>query len=103
MKTFEELRKYDTFRYKKFDILYFKNSIKIIFHFEIDNLSTFETKIEIPVSNPELDKSYIDYLAFNIGLIESISYWKCTCPYHYIIECGSLDKKQEEFFRKIFY
>ena len=103
MKTFEEVKKYDTFRYKKFDVVYLDNIVKIVFYFEIDHLSSFETTLEIPVSNQKLDKDYIRYLAFNIGFIESISYWKCTCPYNYIIECGTIDKRQEEFFRKIFY
>lgn len=103
MKPLKELKKFDTFRYKKYDIIYQDNNAMITFYYEIDQLSTFETKIEIPVSNPKLNQEYVNYLAFHIGLIESISYWKCTCPYHYVIECGSLDKKQEEFFQKIFF
>lgn len=103
MKTLDELKKYDTFRYKKYDIKYEDNLIKIVFYFAIDNLETFEPTLEIPVSNKKIDKDYVNYLVFNIGMIEAISYWKCVCPYNFIIECGYLDEKQEEFFRKIFY
>lgn len=103
MKTLDELKKYDTFRYQKYDIEYLDNVIKIKFYFKIDNLEEFVTKLEIPCSNKELNKEFIEYLVFNIGLVESISYWKCVCSLNYIIECGGIDSKQESFFRKLFY
>ncbi len=103
MKKLEELRKFNTFRYKSYDITYLDNLVKIGFHFMIDGLKDFNPTLEIPMSNKKIDKEYVDYLVFNIGMIEAISYWKCTCPYNFIIECGSLDLKQEQFFRKIFY
>ncbi len=103
MKTLDEVKEYNTFRYKKYDISYVDNLLKILFYFEIDNLKCFKPTLEIPISNKKIDKDYVNYLVFNIGMIEAISYWKCTCSSNFIIECGILDQQQEEFFRKIFY
>ena len=103
MTKLEEFKKFNTFRYIDYEITYLDKLIKIVFHFAIDDLTDFKPSLEIPVSKKDIDKDYIDNLVFNIGMIEAISYWKCVCPYNFIIECGSLDEKQEEFFRKIFY
>lgn len=103
MKTINDLKQYDTFRYKKYQIMYLENSIKVTYFFSIDNLTDFQTELEIPCKNDHLDQNYVSILAFNIGLVESISYWKCTCPHNYIIECGHIDSKQEQFFKKLFY
>ena len=103
MTKLEEFKKFNTFRYIDYEITYLDKLIKIVFHFAIDDLTDFKPSLEIPVSKKDIDKDYVDYLVFNIGMIEAISYWKCVCPYNFIIECGSLDEKQEEFFRKIFY
>ncbi len=99
----EIFKKFDTFRYKKYSVIYENNFAKILFNFSIDNLCEFNPILEIPINNKEINKDYVNYLAFNIGMIEAISYWKCCCPYNFVIECGNLDDKQEEFFKKIFY
>ena len=42
-------------------------------------------------------------IAFHIGLIELISYWKCTCSPNVIIKCGALNEEQKNWFKKLYY
>ena len=42
-------------------------------------------------------------MAFNIGMIELISYWKCACPPKIIIKCGYVDEEQIKFWKKIYF
>ena len=42
-------------------------------------------------------------MAFNMGLVELISYWKCTCSPNVIIEAGGLDEYQINWFKKLYY
>ena len=99
----DEIKKYNTFRYQKYDLTFQDNTIKIVYTFSIDNLCEFKPSLEIPFSNNNLNEDYLHTLAFNIGMIEAISYWKSTCAPNFIIECGSLDSQQQAFFKKIFY
>lgn len=103
MKTLTEIQKYDSFIYDKFNITYKEKTILIEYFYEILNLKKFVHKIEIPVSNKDVDKDYVEKLAFNIGLLELVSYYKLTIAPNIIINCGSITKEQEDFFRKIYF
>lgn len=45
----------------------------------------------------------LEYLVFHVGLIELISYFKCTCSPEVEIRAGFIDKEQIEWFKKIYY
>lgn len=107
MKDFKTLRnKYKEFIYKNYKISENENLIKIEYNFEIPNLEKFTPTIEIEKGNIEftsVNKDYIKNMAFNIGMVELISYWKCVCPKKVIIECGELNKEQINWFKKLYY
>ena len=92
--------KYDTFIYDSFNIEDIGNKYRLIFNFIVPNLTEFHPYIEV-------DKFHIDsfsnYLVFHIGLIELISYWKCTCSKNVIIKAGYIDDDQINWFKKIYY
>ena len=105
-KKFLEFRnKYNTFIYDKYEIIENNDSFQIIYYFEIPNLCNF--KPELIISKKELknnyDKSFLEYLVFNIGMVELISYVKCTCSPNIIINCGYLDDYQINWFKKLYY
>ena len=50
-----------------------------------------------------LDAGDIDRMAFDIGMIELISYWKCACPPMVKVSCGSLTDEQTAFWRKLYW
>lgn len=101
-KTLEEIGKYDTFIYDKFEVIY-GDKVVIKFYYEIKDLEKFIHTIELPVSNKNIDKDYIDKLAFNIGMVELLNYWKLTIAPKIVINCGSLTPEQESFFRKLYF
>ena len=107
MNKFEDLRnKYKEFIYEKYEIIESINEYEIIFHFNIPNLTTFEPKIIIEkkhITNENINREFLEYLVFNIGLVELISYVKCTCSPNIIIKCGYLDNNQKNWFKKLYY
>lgn len=107
MNKFEELRnKYKEFIYKDYKVTEDKESIKIEYYFEIPNLSVFKPKIEIEKRNinfKNTNSNFVKNLVFNIGMVELISYWKSACPKKVIIESGTLNKEQIEWFKKLYY
>ena len=107
MKDFNILRNdYKEFIYRSYNIKEDENKIKIEYCFEIPNLSIFRPTIEIEKRNinfKRTDNNFVKNLVFNIGMIELISYWKCACPKKVIIECGTLNKEQIDWFKKLYY
>ncbi|MCL2638935.1 MAG: hypothetical protein FWD48_11280 [Oscillospiraceae bacterium] len=71
---------------------------KITFHFSIDE---FHFKPVWSFSVP-LNGANIDLLAFNLGMAELVSYWKCACPPIVEVRCGALDNRQIEWWKKLY-
>lgn len=106
--TVKELRKkYPEFIYENYTIEEDETTIYLKFHFCIPNLSTFQPCMKI------MKKDYlkeqikgnpiVENLVFHIGLIELISYWKCTFSPNVIVKCGQLDQTQKEWLKKLYY
>ena len=76
--------------------------IDITYHFETVNLEEFNPKIRIPINSIKINynKDYLDYLIFQVGLIELISYVKATCSKNIIIEAGYINDEQINFYQK---
>jgi len=105
MNKFEKLRnKYPDFIYEKYEIKENNDNYEITFFFNIPNLTTFDPKLIIEKENiKNNNKEFIEYLVFNIGLVELISYVKSTCSKNIIINCGYLDNYQINWFKKLYY
>lgn len=104
-KNFIDLRKlYPNFIYEKYEYKVEDNFLKIKFFFSIPNLTEFRPTLEIKLNESiNLDDNYLKYLIFHIGLIEIISYVKCTCSPNIIIKAGYLTLEQIEWFKKLYY
>ena len=108
MEDFEELRKkYNCFIFDDYKIMQEDNdTIEITFYFEILGLKKFKPTIEISKLDIDFDKintKTLKAIAFNMGMIELISYWKVACPKRILIECGKLTQEQIDWFKKIYY
>ena len=106
MKEFLELRnKYKDFIYKKYEINETSNTYEITYYFEIVNLIEFTPKLIINKKDfiTEVNSSFLEELVFHIGLVELISYVKCTCSPNIIVSCGYLDSDQIKWFKKLYY
>lgn len=96
--------KYPNFYFHNYEIIDNGDNYEIIYYFEIPGLKSFTPKTIIAkkqiINN---DYNYISYLVFHMGLVELISYWKCTCSPNVIVEAGFLDNYQCEWFKKLYF
>lgn len=99
----KQIEKYDTFLYKEYKIEDQGKNIKITYSLEIPGLETFEPTLELPKIATKKITPLVEELAFHIGLIELISYWKCCCPRNVIIKCGYLNEEQKNWFKKLYF
>lgn len=104
---YQELRnRFETFEYNGFDIVQNDEYIKITYNFSIPGLSEFNPTLTInqkDIKNNYIEKEYLDYLVFHVGMVELISYWKCAMPKNVIIKCGYLNDEQISWFKKLYY
>ncbi len=103
---FTEYRiKYPQFIYKNYKLEKDNNNLKMTFNFEIPGLREFNPTTTIPLNNIEIDinDKFLNYLAFNLGLIEVVSYYKSTCSPSIIIEAGYINNDQINWLKKLYY
>ncbi len=95
--------KYPRFVFHDFEIKFLKkNSLKIVFDFRIEPQIYFRPIVII--KGPQLKKfndKIIRNLAFHLGLIESLSYWKATCSSEIVVKAGYLNREQIEWWKKL--
>ena len=97
---------YKNFYYNSYNIKEDEKKIYIEYDFEIPNLAKFNPKLEIEKKKmkfKDINSKKIQNMIFHIGLIELISYWKCTCSKQVIIKCGKLNQEQIKWFKKLYY
>ncbi len=103
MSKFDELReKYPTFVYIGYDYRITEDVCQVEYLFEIPGLSEFRPTWEFPVKKA-VDTKILDRMIFCLGMVEAISYYKCTCAPKIEIMCGKLSKRQREWWKKLFY
>lgn len=96
--------KYPNFYFHSYKVSKEKEYYEIEYFFSIPSLAEFHPTIKIyQTETQDKDENYIRYLAYQIGLVELVSYWKCTCSPNIIIEAGSLDEAQKKWFSKLYY
>lgn len=104
---FDKFRsEYKEFYYNSFSLTEDGDAIFLEYDFEIPGLTNFNPKIKILKKNmnfKSIDRVYAKNMAFNIGMIELISYWKCCCSPKIIVKCGFLDNNQINFWKKIYF
>ncbi len=106
MKKYEIFRrKYPQFVYKNFGWEIIGKDLRVFFDFRIPPKISFSPEIiikNIPVFRiKSLGQGIVDNFVFNLGLIESLSYWKTTCSSEILVECGYLDSEQKKFWQKL--
>lgn len=111
-KKYIELRsEYPVFVYESYSIKLINNEIIIGFSFNLNNRFQFypETCISVRPGISDLffngggQLSDLNIFAFNIGMIELVSYWKAACSPKVIIKPHSLDQEQINFWKKIYF
>ena len=107
LKFLELRKKYTEFIYESYSLEEDEKNIFLEFKFSIPNLKTFTPKIKIKKKNyikEDIKNNKIaENIAFHIGLVELISYWKCTCSPKVLIKCGKLNNEQIQWFKKLYF
>lgn len=105
---FDHLReKFPVFHYRDFSVQLMHQGLHIRFEFSLGDQYHFHPDLTIPcqpVMSDKIDHNKLQNLAFHIGLIELVSYWKAACSPEVVIHCGKLDDAQiswwkEQYFR----
>ncbi len=110
---FRELReKYKKFIFRDYEKTIEEGYLNIKYFFETEGLESFVSKWKFPLSaemvpeikDPDslLNDAILDRLIFSLGMVETISYYKVTCPKTVVIECGYLTDFQTEWWRKLY-
>ncbi len=109
MNRFLELREqYKDFIYDSYSVSEDQEFINIEYKFIIPDLKEFKPTLKIVKKNLikndiESNREVVENLVFHIGLIELISYWKCTCSPNVIIKCGKINEEQISWFKKLYF
>lgn len=104
---FEQLRQtYKEFYFNSYSITEDETAIYIEYEFQIPGLTKFNPKLNILKKNfkfKNINDNFIKKMVFHIGLIELISYWKCTCSPTVVIKCGYLNNEQIKWWKKLYF
>jgi hypothetical protein len=103
-KSFRE--QYPKFIYRSYNISEDKDKINLDFVFEIPGLATFYPHLDILKKDfkfKPIDSKLVQNMAFSVGMVELISYWKCACPPNVEIDCGSLTPTQIKWWKKLYF
>lgn len=84
-----------------------EGALKMCFHFSLDNRYFFHPTMTIPARPffhwDTIPMPQIETLAFHIGMVEMISYWKLACPKTIVVKPFDLMLCQRKWWRKLFY
>lgn len=109
---FNRLRsEYKVFNYESYDLNITNNELIIEFRFNIDRIHHFNPIARIKVGKlvknlaekAEKIRPLLENIAFQIGMIELISYWKAACPPIIKIKPASITPEQALWWKKIYF
>ena len=94
---------YPLFTYESFSFEIKENEIHCSFDFRVGEQFRFCPHMKLSLGKyaiPDLQQTDIEGFVFHIGLIELISYWKAFCSPKILIKPYSLEKPQQDWWKK---
>lgn len=105
-KSYEQLRQdFPVFEYQDFDFSILNRDIELQFHFAT-GIYEFHPKMKLSLgkyATTTLHEEDIKGIVFQLGMIELISYWKCTCSPTLLIRPYQLSKEMQEWWKKLYF
>lgn len=103
---FEKLREqYPYFEYQRYEVRQDKDGLVFTYHFSLSGKYSFSPSLHFQQHHlfnlPDINA--INNLAFHIGLIELISYWKSACPPLIYIRPHSLPTQAVDFWKNVYW
>lgn len=104
---FLQLRQeFSFFEYQSYSFREENEAYRLRFNFNLGNKFYFHPETLIPKKSflklPQ-NVEQLNWLVFNIGMVELISYWKLACPEKVIIKPYRLDEQQHQWWKKLYY
>ncbi len=99
-------KKHPFFVYEDFKISRHPEGVTIKWRFNLSDRFLFQPELTIPASpliNFSINDELLQNLAFHVGLIELISYWKTACPQRVIVRAGELNEKQVLWWKNLYF
>ncbi len=106
---FESFRKqYPVFIYKDYHISVKDGEyVELTYDFEVPGLCEFHPSNRIRTSNLEIindpESETARHLAFSLGMVELVSYWKPMCSPNVEVLCGALSEAEAEWWKKLYF
>ena len=105
--SFEDLRKeYPVFSYNGYSYSLDQHNLTIQFDFSIGDSIRFTPTMELRAgryAQYPSDLKELEGIIFHIGMIELISYWKCTCSPTLLIRPYRLNEEEQLWWRKLYW
>lgn len=105
-RSYEQLRQeFPVFEYQAFDFSIADAEIKMQFHFATGEYE-FHPKMKLSLGKyaiAPLREEEVRGIVFQIGMIELISYWKCTCSLTVLVKPYQLDEAMQTWWKKLYF
>lgn len=105
---FDALRKeFETFTFSSLEVSLHDGELSLGFHFSLDDRYHFHPTMVIP-ARPyyhwgSIPRRQLETLAFHIGMVELVSYWKIACPKTVVVKPFDLKPCQRKWWRHLYY
>jgi hypothetical protein len=104
---FNQLReKHPVFSYDRYEIENQAEKLVITYYFSLGGFVTFQPRWEFVKKHKDVDyerEETVNRLAFQLGLVELISYWKCACSPLVQIKAGFIDEEQIRWWKQQYF
>ena len=114
LKRTDNQQRYDALREEFKTFTFFKQEVNVkegvlnmTFHFSLDERYFFHPTMSIPARPfyrwESVSKDQLESLAFHIGMVELVSYWKLACPKTIVVKPFDLKLCQKKWWRHLYY
>ena len=95
--------KYSEFCYDAYHYEVCEEGLRVWFDFRMGDVEFHPTAVVERRRFLDFEEAGLDWIVFNIGMVELVSYWKCACPPTVKVLCGSLSEEQTAFWKKLYW
>ena len=114
MKRNDNQQRFDALREQFKNFTFYQQEVKVeegvlymTFHFSLDDRYYFHPTMHIPARPfyhwESIPQEELDSLAFHIGMVELVSYWKLACPKTIVVKPFNLKLCQKKWWRHLYY
>ena len=114
MKRIDNQQRFDSLREEFKNFTFYKQEVELTdgvlsmtFHFSLDDRYYFHPTLTIPARPfyhwESIPKEQLEVLAFHIGMVELVSYWKIACPKTIMVKPFDMKLCQKKWWRHLYY